>query len=125
MQVRGKVSVRGNRKRADYLLYFQPNLPLAVIGAKDGTFEVGSGMSQAPGYADVLNVPSSSAPTAPGSSSMTAPPPIGPKGCSSAWTPSLHRRTSGLQAGADGSDALLGLSTEEVFTETHMFAKLA
>ena len=28
--VRGKLAVRGERKRADYLLFYQPNLPLAV-----------------------------------------------------------------------------------------------
>lgn len=89
VQVRGEVSVRGKRKRADYLLYFQPNLPLAVIEAKDGTFEVSSGTSQALGYADVLDVPLPSIPTALASFSMTAPPP-GPKevflGLEAFWT---------------------------------------
>ena len=33
--VRGKLVSRGTRKRADYLLYYKPNLPIAVIEAKD------------------------------------------------------------------------------------------
>ncbi|HQL48341.1 MAG TPA: DEAD/DEAH box helicase family protein [Holophaga sp.] len=57
VQVRGKVAVRGARRRADYLLYLQPHLPLAVIEAKDGSHEVGSGMSQALAYAEALDIP--------------------------------------------------------------------
>lgn len=57
VQVRGKMAVRGKKKRADYLLYYQPNLPIAVIEAKDATHEVGSGMSQALGYAETLDLP--------------------------------------------------------------------
>ena len=33
--VRGKLVSRGQRKRADYLLYYKPNVPIAVIEAKD------------------------------------------------------------------------------------------
>ena len=33
--VRGKVVLRGKAKRADYILYYKPNIPLAVIEAKD------------------------------------------------------------------------------------------
>ena len=35
IMVRGKLHSRGERKRADYLLSYQKNLPLAVIEAKD------------------------------------------------------------------------------------------
>jgi type I restriction enzyme, R subunit len=31
--VRGQFAVRGQRKRADYLLFYQPNLPIAVVEA--------------------------------------------------------------------------------------------
>jgi len=34
--VRGKLVTRGKAKRADYILYYKPNIPLAVIEAKDG-----------------------------------------------------------------------------------------
>jgi type I restriction enzyme, R subunit len=35
--VRGKMVTRGKAKRADYILYYKPNIPLAVIEAKDNT----------------------------------------------------------------------------------------
>lgn len=55
--VRGNISVRGNRKRADYLLSFKSNLPLAVVEAKDNTHFLGDGMQQAIEYARILDVP--------------------------------------------------------------------
>ena len=55
--VRGKLVARGKAKRADYLLYFKPNVPLAIIEAKDNTHSVGDGMQQALNYAETLNVP--------------------------------------------------------------------
>jgi hypothetical protein len=38
-------------------LYYTPNLPLAVIEAKDNTHGIGAGMQQALGYAETLDVP--------------------------------------------------------------------
>ena len=55
--VRGKLAVRGERKRADYLLCYQPNLPLAVVEAKDNHHPVGGGLQQAIAYAEALDVP--------------------------------------------------------------------
>ena len=55
--VRGKLGLRGKKKRADYLLFYQPNLPLAVVEAKDNSHPVGGGMQQALGYAKALDVP--------------------------------------------------------------------
>ena len=55
--VRGKLHSRGEARRADYILYHQPNVPLAVIEAKDNKHSVGAGMQQALGYADALDVP--------------------------------------------------------------------
>ncbi len=55
--VRGKLHSRGQAKRADFVLYHQPNLPLAVIEAKDNHHSVGAGMQQALDYADALDVP--------------------------------------------------------------------
>lgn len=55
--VRGKTVQRGAAKKADYLLYYKPNLPLAVIEAKDNNHAVGSGMQQALEYAEILDVP--------------------------------------------------------------------
>jgi type I restriction enzyme, R subunit len=55
--VRGKLHSRGQARRADFILYHQPNLPLAVIEAKVNTLPVGAGMQQALDYADALGVP--------------------------------------------------------------------
>ena len=55
--VRGTLGSRGKKKRADYLLFYQPNLPLAVVEAKDNSHPVGGGMQQALGYAEALDVP--------------------------------------------------------------------
>lgn len=55
--VRGKLHSRGEAKRADYVLYHQPNVPIAVIEAKDNKHALGAGMQQALGYADTLDVP--------------------------------------------------------------------
>src|SRR5436190_15263745 len=41
--VRGKLVTRGKAKRADYILYYKPNIPLAVIEAKDNNCSVGEG----------------------------------------------------------------------------------
>jgi type I site-specific restriction endonuclease len=57
MIVRGRLSTRGERKRADYLLYHQTNQPIAVIEAKDNNHSLGAGMQQALDYARILDVP--------------------------------------------------------------------
>ncbi|OYT95700.1 MAG: restriction endonuclease [Pseudomonas sp. PGPPP3] len=55
--VRGKLHTRGQARRADYVLYHQANLPIAVIEAKDNTHGPGDGMQQALDYAEALDVP--------------------------------------------------------------------
>ncbi|HVS82649.1 MAG TPA: DEAD/DEAH box helicase family protein [Pyrinomonadaceae bacterium] len=55
--VRGKLYSRGERKRADYVLYHKTNIPLAVIEAKDNTNTMRSGIQQAIQYAEMLDVP--------------------------------------------------------------------
>ena len=55
--VRGKLVKRGKGKRADYILYYKPNMPLAVIEAKDNNHSVGDGIQKALDYAEVLNIP--------------------------------------------------------------------
>src|SRR5688572_23587264 len=49
--VRGKLVTRGKGKRADYILYFKPNIPLALIEAKDNSCAVGDGIQQGLDYA--------------------------------------------------------------------------
>jgi type I restriction enzyme, R subunit len=55
--VRGKLVTRGKAKRADYILYYKPNIPIAIIEAKDNNHSVGDGMQQALDYAQTLNIP--------------------------------------------------------------------
>ncbi len=57
VSVRGRSATRGPRKRADYLLSYQPNLPLAVVEAKGPKEQIGGGMQQALNYAESLQVP--------------------------------------------------------------------
>ena len=62
--VRGNMSYRikdheakGGPKRADFVLYKKPNLPLAIIEVKKNTFSIAHGMQQALSYAEMLDVP--------------------------------------------------------------------
>lgn len=55
--VRGKLHTRAKNKRADYVLFYKPNLPIAVLEAKDNNHSVGDGMQQALTYAEMLDVP--------------------------------------------------------------------
>lgn len=55
--VRGKMVHRGRAKRADYVLYYKPNIPLAIIEAKDNTQSVGAGIQQGLEYAETLDIP--------------------------------------------------------------------
>ncbi|AWN15323.1 EcoAI/FtnUII family type I restriction enzme subunit R [Salinisphaera sp. LB1] len=55
--VRGRLHARGRRRRADYVLSYQKNQPIAVIEAKDNTHALGDGMQQALSYSDALDVP--------------------------------------------------------------------
>ena len=55
--VRGKLVVRGQKKRADFVLYLKPNIPIAVIEAKDNRHTIGDGIQQALNYSNMLKVP--------------------------------------------------------------------
>ena len=55
--VRGKLHTRAKHKRADYVLFYKPNIPIAIIEVKDNNHTVGDGMQQALGYAGMLQVP--------------------------------------------------------------------
>src|SRR6266446_4216153 len=55
--VRGKLVSRGKAKKADFVLYYKPNIPIAIIEAKDNNHSVGDGMQQALDYAATLNIP--------------------------------------------------------------------
>src|SRR5450759_513503 len=55
--VRGKLVTRGKAKRADYVLYYKNNIPIALIEAKDNNHSVGDGMQQGLEYAETLEIP--------------------------------------------------------------------
>lgn len=55
--VRGNVTTRGKKKRADYILFYRPNMPLAIIEAKDNRHSVGAGMQQGLEYGEILDIP--------------------------------------------------------------------
>ncbi|MDR2155335.1 MAG: DEAD/DEAH box helicase family protein [Burkholderiaceae bacterium] len=64
IQVRGNLATRiknpdakGGPKRADFVLYARPNLPLAIVEAKQAKFPIGHGMQQALAYAEMLDAP--------------------------------------------------------------------
>jgi len=64
VMVRGKMASRvknpeakGGPKRADYVLYARPNVPIAVLEAKHAKFSIGHGMQQALAYAEMLDAP--------------------------------------------------------------------
>ncbi|MDD5038864.1 MAG: restriction endonuclease subunit R, partial [Dehalococcoidales bacterium] len=42
--VKGDKAVRGERKRADFILYAKPNIPIAVIEAKDNNHSINAGI---------------------------------------------------------------------------------
>lgn len=58
--VRGNMSSRNKKKKkfADYVLYMEPNIPIAVVEAKINSYTVSHGLQQALGYAEILEVPS-------------------------------------------------------------------
>jgi type I restriction enzyme, R subunit len=58
--VRGDLSSRNKKKRkfADYVLSWEPGVPVAIVEAKDNNHAVSHGIQQALGYAEILEVPS-------------------------------------------------------------------
>jgi type I restriction enzyme, R subunit len=55
--LRGKLVARGNAKKADVVLYYKPNIPIALIEAKDNGHAVGDGLQQGLDYAETLAIP--------------------------------------------------------------------
>ncbi|MBY5741924.1 EcoAI/FtnUII family type I restriction enzme subunit R [Rhizobium leguminosarum] len=55
--VRGKLVARGTAKKADFVLYYKPNIPIAIIEAKDNKHAVGDGLQQGLDYAETLAIP--------------------------------------------------------------------
>lgn len=55
--VKGKVTARGKRKYADYILFYKPNVPIAIIEAKDNNHTIKAGIQQALDYSNILDIP--------------------------------------------------------------------
>ncbi|EAK0830619.1 hypothetical protein A0X03_07090 [Campylobacter fetus] len=55
--VHGRMVRRGEQKRADYILYYKPNIPIAIIEAKDNKHSISDGMQQGLSYAEILDIP--------------------------------------------------------------------
>ena len=55
--VRGNLHTRAKNKRADYVLFYKPNIPIAIIEAKDNNHSIADGMQQGLGYGEMLEVP--------------------------------------------------------------------
>lgn len=58
--VRGNLSSRDKKKKkfADYVLYKELGTPIGVVEAKENKHTISSGMQQALGYAEIMNIPS-------------------------------------------------------------------
>lgn len=54
---RGNICKREKAKFADYVLFYQSHIPIAIIEAKDNKHSVSDGMQQALEYAQMMNVP--------------------------------------------------------------------
>jgi type I restriction enzyme R subunit len=56
--VKGNLTQRGKGKKADYILYYKPNIPIAIVEAKSNKLSLNSGIQQALDYARILDIPS-------------------------------------------------------------------
>jgi type I restriction enzyme R subunit len=55
--VRGKLHTRAKNKHANYVLFYKPIIPIAIIEAKDNTHSIADGMQQALVYSELIQAP--------------------------------------------------------------------
>ncbi len=55
--VNGKKTTRGKRKFADVILYYKPNIPVAIIEIKKNTLSESAGIQQVLDYGQILDIP--------------------------------------------------------------------
>ncbi len=55
--VKGNKTTRGKRKRADFILYYKQNIPIAIIEAKSNKLSVNAGIQQGIEYSNILDIP--------------------------------------------------------------------
>ena len=56
-RITSNIVKRNKPLRTDYVLFYRPNVPLAVVEAKDNNHNISDGMQQALNYAKMLEVP--------------------------------------------------------------------
>lgn len=54
---RGPTRSKAEGRRADYVFFYKPNIPIAVVEAKDNNHALKSGIQQALDYAEALDAP--------------------------------------------------------------------
>ena len=57
INLRGNTVSRSEAKKADYILYINPQKPIAIVEAKSNKYSVSHGLQQAMQYAEMLDVP--------------------------------------------------------------------
>jgi len=55
--VKGNKTTRGKQKRADFILYYKPNIPVAIIEAKSNELSLNAGIQQGIEYSNILDIP--------------------------------------------------------------------
>ena len=56
INLKGNVAVRGDAKKADYVLYMHKDYPIAIVEAKDNNHTISFGMQQAKTYAQMMDI---------------------------------------------------------------------
>ena len=56
INLKGNVAVRGEAKKADYVLYMRKDYPIAIVEAKDNNHTISFGMQQAKAYAQMMDI---------------------------------------------------------------------
>ena len=56
INLKGNVAVRGDAKKADYVLYMRKDYPIAIVEAKDNNHTISFGMQQAKTYAQMMDI---------------------------------------------------------------------
>ena len=56
INLNGNVAVRGDAKKADYVLYMSKDYPIAIVEAKDNNHTISFGMQQAKTYAQMMDI---------------------------------------------------------------------
>ena len=56
INLKGNVAVRGDAKKADYVLYMSKDYPIAIVEAKDNNHTISFGMQQAKTYAQMMDI---------------------------------------------------------------------